>query len=431
MRLATAIVSLLTTIGLAFPTSAGPARFPATPSDLPLRFEENRGQGPAEALFVARGAEGAVALTRDGALVLLQGPGGAGPATLQLRILGAAGSLAPTAHDPLPGVSHYVHGRDPSRWITGVRSFGRVVYGGVYPGVDLVFYGHGRRLEHDFVVAAGADERAIRLGFEGADAISVEPTGDLAVRVGAATARFLRPVAFQEIRGLRRPVESAFELRGDGAVGFRVGAHDRRHPLVIDPVLDFATYLAGSEDDVAESASLDGNGGVYVAGATHSFDFPPVGGIPRLNSSGIFRREEGEDSWVPSWQGLDDPNVAALAVDPLAPDTVYAATLDAGFYRSGDGGRTWQPTNNGIWFSRYQSAYAVVADPQVAGVAFVGTEEGVFKTTDGGITWREANQGLDACNGSSRWIRTFLFHPSRRWCAWHEWLSGCQGCAEA
>ena len=73
-------------------------------------------------------------------------------ANLDTRIIGL---------DRLPGNSNYFLGNDPTRWHTNVPMFSRVLYSDVYPGVDLVFYGNQRRLEHDFVVAPGADPRQI------------------------------------------------------------------------------------------------------------------------------------------------------------------------------------------------------------------------------------------------------------------------------
>jgi len=58
-------------------------------------------------------------------------------------------------------------------------SYGRVKYAGIYPGVDVVFYGNQRQLEYDFVVAPGADPKAIRLDVEGARKLRVSARGDV------------------------------------------------------------------------------------------------------------------------------------------------------------------------------------------------------------------------------------------------------------
>ena len=50
-------------------------------------------------------------------------------------------------------------------------------------------------------------------------------------------------MSYQRIAGERVPVESRYRLTGDGGYGFWVGAYDPRYPLVIDPGLDYSTFL--------------------------------------------------------------------------------------------------------------------------------------------------------------------------------------------
>ena len=70
--------------------------------------------------------------------------------------------------DELPGKANYFIGRDPKRWRTDVAGYAKLRCRGVYPGIDLLYYGSGRELEYDFVVAPGGDPTRIRLRFEGA-----------------------------------------------------------------------------------------------------------------------------------------------------------------------------------------------------------------------------------------------------------------------
>ena len=60
--------------------------------------------------------------------------------------------------------------------------YGKVRLQGVYPGIDLVYYGRQGQLEYDFVVAPGADASAIRWGFDGAKP-ELAANGDLLLPV--------------------------------------------------------------------------------------------------------------------------------------------------------------------------------------------------------------------------------------------------------
>ena len=59
--------------------------------------------------------------------------------------------------EPTGGVSNYLLGRDRKDWHSNIPQYARLRVEGVYDGIDLVFYGQGRDLEYDFVVAPGAD----------------------------------------------------------------------------------------------------------------------------------------------------------------------------------------------------------------------------------------------------------------------------------
>jgi hypothetical protein len=64
---------------------------------------------------------------------------------------------------PLPARTNYFIGNDPARWRTNVPAFSKVRYENEYPGIDLVFYGHQRTLEYDWVVHPAADPSVIEL----------------------------------------------------------------------------------------------------------------------------------------------------------------------------------------------------------------------------------------------------------------------------
>jgi hypothetical protein len=83
-----------------------------------------------------------------------------------MKLAGANTNARVVGLSELPGKSNHFIGNDPRKWRTNVPNYGKVKYEGVYPGIDLVYYGNQRQLEYDFVVAPGADPRAIALQIE-------------------------------------------------------------------------------------------------------------------------------------------------------------------------------------------------------------------------------------------------------------------------
>ena len=77
----------------------------------------------------------------------------------------------------LPGKVNYFIGNDPQKWHTDIPSYEAVRYQGIYPGVDLLFYGREQRLEYDFIVAPGADPKAIALSIAGAHKLEAQFAG--------------------------------------------------------------------------------------------------------------------------------------------------------------------------------------------------------------------------------------------------------------
>ncbi|MGH9151943.1 MAG: Kelch repeat-containing protein [Acidimicrobiales bacterium] len=226
-------------------------------------FEANHGQAGPGVGFVVRGGGLSVALSATEARLEMAGPDG--PSRLGMHLVGADPAAHQVGQEPLATTVNHYAGPDPSRWLTGIPTYGRVRTRGAYPGIDLVWHGRPGALEYDFVVGPGADPARIRLGFDGATGLRLDG-GDLVVGVAGGEVRQRAPVAYQTVGGRRRGVESRFVVEGD-QVGFAVGPYDRRRPLVIDPVLAYAGLLGGGGDDRLADVAVDGAGNAYVVGS--------------------------------------------------------------------------------------------------------------------------------------------------------------------
>jgi hypothetical protein len=269
---------------------AGRVRVQEGYGKLPLRFEVNQGQTDPQVRFLARGGGYNLFLTpTESVLVLTKTSGAAGNrdkragAVVRTRLVGANERPDINGLDELSGKSNYFVGDDPGKWRAGVANYGRVRYEKVYPGIDLVYYGNQGRLEHDFVVAPGADPRAITQSFEGVRRLRVDRNGDLVLSVAGGELRQSKPVAYQEVEGQRREVTSRYRVSGRGRVSFEVGDYDRSLPLVIDPVLLYSTYLGGGLEDAGWGITVDAAGNAYVVGATTSTDFPVAAAFDSTN----------------------------------------------------------------------------------------------------------------------------------------------------
>jgi Beta-propeller repeat len=269
----------------------------STYAQLPMGFEENRGQAARNVRFVSHGSGYGVAFApQEADITLLRRKAmNASPlhraaylralraavkaqrtTAIHMRLEGANPSAEIAGTDKLPGKSNYFVGNNPKNWVTDVPAYARVKYSAIYPGIDLVFYGNQRHLEYDFVVAPGADPKAIRLKVDGARKLALNSRGDLILSVPDGEVEFLNPVIYQMAGTERREIAGNYVLAAGNRVSFAVSKYDESLPLVIDPLLNYATYLGGSDAESGAGIAVDGSGDVFVVGTTMSTDFPVV-----------------------------------------------------------------------------------------------------------------------------------------------------------
>ncbi|MGA3028881.1 MAG: SBBP repeat-containing protein [Bryobacteraceae bacterium] len=376
----------------------GHARVNSGYGKLPLAFEPNMGQTDARVRFLARSGGMTAFFTDTGTAMVLSrsrqaktpdGPGWrrapAGEveqAVVRMKLEGAAQARQVSGVDKLPGISNYFIGNDPAKWRTDVPHYGRIQYEGVYPGVDVVWYGNQRRLEYDFVIGPGADPKQIQVAWEGVESLKVEPNGDLVLRTALGEMRQQKPKVYQEIAGRRVEVAAQYSVVARNRVGFQLARYDRRRELRIDPVvLLYSTYLGGSSDDVGNGIAVDAAGSAYVTGYTMSTDFPTQSAYQGKNQGDydafVTKLTPTGDALVYSTylggSGLDESN--GIAVDGTGAAYIAGVTFSPDF-----------PTQ-----AAYQSTLHGPSDAFVAKLSPSGSAL-VYSTYLGG-------SGGDQCNG--------------------------------
>jgi Beta-propeller repeat len=298
-----------------------------TYSKLPLSFEANAGQTAEEVKFLSRGPGYILFLTATETVMVLREPQ-QNPAAeflerklplnqaptdaiaelrqrqrrpvsesrsvLRMKLAGGSSEASVAGLNELPGTTNYFIGNDPGKWRTGIRRYAGVKYSNVYPGVDLVYYGNGKQLEFDFVVAPGADAHAIQMVFEGADDIEIDSTGNLLMKVSGQPLKLRKPTVYQDIDGLRKEVAGTYIFDGQSRlVGFDLAKFDASRPVIIDPVLEYSTHLGGTDADVGVGIAVDAQGSAYITGETVSIDFPTTPGAfesgPRYDDAFVLK----------------------------------------------------------------------------------------------------------------------------------------------
>ncbi|MFY9730901.1 MAG: SBBP repeat-containing protein, partial [Candidatus Acidiferrales bacterium] len=273
-----------------------------------MGFEENRGQAARDVKFVSHGSGYALSLApqevdiallrrramtasplhRPAALRALREARKAMKTTvIRMQLQGANPAPAIAANEPLPGRSNYFIGNDRQKWVTDVPSYGRVKYSGIYPGVDVEFYGNQRHFEYDFTVAPGANPKDIALKIDGAQKLTIDSHGDLILHTPDGDSKFQKPFVYQTVGAARREVAGNYSLASGNRVTFTIAKYDRSLPLVIDPLLSYSTFLGDTGDETGFGIAVDGVGDAFVVGPTSSAKFPTTANAVQPNAPAV------------------------------------------------------------------------------------------------------------------------------------------------
>ena len=169
------------------------------------------------------------------------------------------------------------------------------------------FYRNNRRLEYDVIVQPGASPSRVQLCYEGIDDLRLRKDGDLEIVLEEGCIVQKKPYIYQMIGGEKVEIQGEFRILKAGGgrrkpvgqgyyyaarpqqfiYGFKVASYDQRRPIVIDPTLEYSTYLGGGGEDYGYGIAVDGSGSAYVTGYTASSDFPKESAYQATLGGGI------------------------------------------------------------------------------------------------------------------------------------------------
>jgi uncharacterized repeat protein (TIGR01451 family) len=302
---------------------------------LPVYFIENRGQVDARVAYYVHGANKILYFGSEGVTIALSralprrspqpslarvnassdalGESSVSRVIIKLDFVGADPAVKPVGEELSTARFSYFKGRRED-WATGLKTYNRLAYRDLWPGIDLVYSGSVDRLKYLFVVKPGADPKQIRLRYRGAESVSVDLEGRLLVQTALEDFHDDKPIAYQELNGSAVDVATNYTLSSEANAGylfgFNVGTYDPSKALVIDPViLVYSGFLGGSGDDRGNAIAVDSDGSAYITGETNStqVNFPTTVG-PDVSQNG------GLDAFV-------------AKVDPTGSQLLYAGFI--------------------------------------------------------------------------------------------------------
>ena len=284
---------------------------------LPVFFTPNAGQTDPAFRYTAQIRDLRAGFGGDFAIFQSHG------AKVHVRFAGASATVRIEGIDPLTARANFLMGNDPAFWHTGIPTYQGIVYRSLYSGIDMTYGENNRQFKSEFRIAPGADPDQIRLEYSVADSVRIDADGDLVIRSGALEVRDHAPIAYQDSSsGARNPVAARYRiLAGGSSIAFDLGDYDPARPLIIDPVITYATYMGGTAQSAITALAVDTSGNLYAAGWTEAVDFPVSNAIQAVNRGGVdafmFKLNPAGSALLYATYigGRNDDRAAAIAVD--------------------------------------------------------------------------------------------------------------------
>jgi len=351
------------------------------PKSASLFFTENKGQFHEDVSYQAK-ASGATFYFLEGEVVYVftrtNESNKPGPIKFpkekekpgQIEVLSIVASfvdsnkLSPEGENLLKHYNNYFLGNDSGKWYPNVPNYGAIRYEGIYDGIDLRYYGSNGAMKYDFIVFPGAGPDQIEILFDGIKSLKVNQDGELEIETDWSTLKEKKPVIYQIKGGNKVFIPGEFKQTSNTSFGFQINEpYDPALPLIIDPALDYSTYLGGSDSERPNAIAVDSGGNTYITGYTISNNFPTKNPYQGSYGGGSF------DSFVTKLSSQGNSLVYSTYLGGNNWDTGYDIFVDS----SGNAyitGKTesWDfPTKNpyqGSHAGGYDDAFITKLSPQ-------------------------------------------------------------------
>lgn len=268
-----------------------------------LVFVENRGQWEGDFLYRTYGLNSELFLEPSGFTVLVGHPDNLekihevkegrleGPQTMyfhayRARWVDAQSHPVVRGDKPETYYMNFFLGNDQSKWKSGINPVRAIDMEEIYPGINVRLSSSYGKPKFDYVLAPGADPNLIRIRYTGLDKIEIK-NGKLVLHTSVGTIEEMQPYSYQEINGARVEVPCEYKLLDEQTVAFNLTTrYDKRAPLVIDPVIDFASLTGSIPDNWGFTATYDNAGNLYGGGIVNGMSYPVSEGAFQITFAG-------------------------------------------------------------------------------------------------------------------------------------------------
>jgi len=162
-----------------------------------------------------------------------------------------------------------------------------IIMKNVNTGIDVKYYFNDGKLKYDVIVNKGGNLADFGIKVIGDEIIDNVNKKSFRLNNYGFPIEDKISHSYQRINGKNVDVDVNFEIRSN-EIKFSAENFNPHYALVIDPALNFSTYVGGSADDFEYTGGIskDASGNIVVTGRTLSMNFPTTAGVIQINSNG-------------------------------------------------------------------------------------------------------------------------------------------------
>ncbi|MBS3913425.1 MAG: hypothetical protein KG003_02920, partial [Bacteroidetes bacterium] len=245
-------------------------------------------------------------------------------------------------------VLNFYLGHTPENGILNVAQFEELWYHNIYDHIDLKFSIQSQGIKYEFVIYPGGNPDQIQMKWEGTTP-EIRPEGGIKYANPSGELLESAPVTFTN-SGIS--VESSFHIENTNVVGFKVHKGFQNDTVIIDPVIQWGTFVGGSQFDIVLGMQVDSTGNVYISGQTGSTSGIATTGSFRSSNNGYTDgfiskfNSKGNMIWSTYYGGALNDGLGQMAMGKSNQLYVCGWTeSDTGIATSG----AWQPNRSGYY----------------------------------------------------------------------------------
>lgn len=257
---------------------------------------------------------------------------------VDMDFVGCNKSVTITNENPMEGVNNYYYPHCP-QGVINIKKYNKVTYKNIYDNIDVTYFGNVEGgVKYDIIVHPGADPSQIKLGWVGAEELSM--VGEK-LRIKTSVNEFYEsiPKVYQNIHGKIVDLKARYTLvrisKGEAIIGFSIEKFNSSFPLVIDP---WITYFGPSRTD-GRAIVTDNAGNSITTGSTNSLLLPVSPGAFQTILAGGFLSDvfavkfnpAGIMLWSTYYGGSNSDDGRGIAADSFGNIVITGQTSSSNF----------------------------------------------------------------------------------------------------